>query len=186
MNLRDLFAAAIAVADADQREALLQRESAGQPDLRSRLGQCRVRFLECAALIAVGLLAFELATLYPSPPRPTSGGVRESSSWREKDWFLWYNAQQLYRRDPDELRNSELEAVRQWCRCLAIFGRHEKTGLNSLTRDECELVVETLQKLRPNLQEHDGFRPFYEACRRRLADAPSGAWRATNTREKQS
>jgi eukaryotic-like serine/threonine-protein kinase len=39
MNELDLFAAALAIADPDQREALLQRECAGRPDLRSRIGQ---------------------------------------------------------------------------------------------------------------------------------------------------
>ncbi|HJT30944.1 MAG TPA: tetratricopeptide repeat protein [Pirellulales bacterium] len=39
MNELDLFAAAVAVADRDQREALLNRECAGLPDLRSRMGR---------------------------------------------------------------------------------------------------------------------------------------------------
>jgi hypothetical protein len=236
MNELDLFAAALAFADPDQREALLKRECSGRPDLRSRIDQLleahfkshplldqpapngaggrapvdfiplevagaviagkykrvgeggmgsvwmaedprygRVRFLECAVLIAVGLLAFELAWHYPS--------FRHASSWREKDWLTWYHAHQLFRRDPEELAESELEDVRQWCRCLVLVDRYNKTGLNGLTDDECELVVETLEKLCPNLQEHGRFRPVYEACRRRLADAPSGAWCATNTRE---
>jgi len=39
MNELDLFAAAVAVADPDRREALLDRECAGRPDLRSRIDQ---------------------------------------------------------------------------------------------------------------------------------------------------
>ena len=37
MNELDLFAAAIAVADPAERAALLDRECAGRPDMRSRL-----------------------------------------------------------------------------------------------------------------------------------------------------
>jgi serine/threonine protein kinase len=249
MHERDLFA----VADPDQREDLLKRECAGQPDLRTRIDQLLeahfnshplldqpapdetepirvahqkgiihrdlkptnvldeshhgkpvpkvidfglakaatglkpsdlsssedprrglVRFLECAVLIAVGLVAFELAWQYPSS--------RHASSWREKDWRVWYQAHQLFRGDPEELSESELEDVRQWIRCLGLLERYP----NSLTDAECELFIETLDKLSPNLHEYANvYLPVYEACRRRLADAPSGAWCSTNTREEQ-
>ena len=218
MNELNLFAAALTVAHADEREALLTRECAGQPDLRSRIDQLleahfkshplldqpmpngaggrappmdctplevagaviagkyipelsnredprfgRVRLLEGAVLIAVGLVAFELAWHYPSS--------RHASSWGEKDWLIWHHAHQLFRRDPEELAESELEGVRQWCRCLVLIDRHNKTGPNGLTDDECALVAETLEKLCPNLQEHASLLPVYEACRHRLADA---------------
>ena len=133
----------------------------------------RVRALECAVLVAVGLVAFELATRYPSSPepiRPMSGGVPESSSWRERDWFFWYNAQQLYRRDPEELTKPQFESVKRWCRCLRLVDQYEQKGLNSMTDDECTLVVETLEKRCPNLQEHVTFLPVYQACCRRLSD----------------
>ncbi|HEV3345349.1 MAG TPA: serine/threonine-protein kinase, partial [Pirellulales bacterium] len=39
MNELDLFAASVAVGDPDQREALLNRECSGRPDLRSRIDQ---------------------------------------------------------------------------------------------------------------------------------------------------
>ena len=185
MNELDLFATA--VADPDQREPLLERECASQPDLRTRIDQLldahfkshprrgRVRFLEYAVLIAVGLVAFELAWHYPSS--------RHASSWRENDWPVWHQAHQLFQSDPEELSESELEDVRQWIRCLGLLERYLKTGPNSLTDAECELFVETLEKLSPNLHEYaHNFLPVYEACRRRLADAPSGA---TNTREEQ-
>ena len=132
----------------------------------------RVRALECAVLVAVGLAAFELATLYPSSPepiRPMSGGVPEGSSWRERDWFFWYNAQQLYRRDPEELTKPQFESVNRWCRCLRLVDQYEQKGLKSMTDDECALVVETLEKRCPNLQEHITFLPVYQACYRRLA-----------------
>lgn len=123
----------------------------------------RGRVLECAALLAAGLVAFELATHYPSRPNAPDG------SWREKDWLVWYHAHQLYRRDPAELGKSQLANVEQWCRCLRLFDRYVKTGIDNLTDDECEQAVATLEKLCPNLDQHGHFRPFYDTCRHRLA-----------------
>jgi hypothetical protein len=125
----------------------------------------RVRAFECAAVVAAGLVVFELAMLYPSPATP----ARESISWREKDWFFWYNAHQLYRREPEELTKSQFENVTRWCRCSRLVDQYLEKGLKSLTDDECTLVVETLEKLCPNLQEHVLFLPVYQACCRRLA-----------------
>jgi len=122
--------------------------------------------LECAALVAAGLVAYELATHYPSSTKHGAG----HSSWREKDWVVWHHAHQLFQRDPEELSESELEDVKQWCRCLVLVERYGRTGLSSLTNGECELLVETLEKLCPNLDENAGLLPVYKACRRRLAD----------------
>ena len=189
------------VAAPDQRKALLKRECAGQSDLRSPIDRLlkahfkchplldqpassedrrrgRVHFLECAVLIAVGLLAFELAWHYPSS--------RQASSWREEDWPVWHQAHQLFQREPEELCESELEDVGQWIRCLGLLERYLETGSDSLTDAECELFVETLEKLSPNLHEYaNRFLPVYEACRRRLADATSGPACPVNTSEEQ-
>ena len=123
----------------------------------------RVRILEWAALMAAGLVAFELAIYYPSKSN------LERSSWRDKDWVVWYQAHQLYRRDPAELSKAELADVEQWCRCLQLYAKYLKRGLNSLTDDECRRIV-ALDKLCPSLQEHENLFPFYDACRRRLAE----------------
>jgi hypothetical protein len=133
----------------------------------------RVRVLECAALVAAGLVAFELATRYPAVPNPGYG------SWRETDWIVWYHAQQLYRRDPAELSQAELVDVKEWGRCLQLFDRYAKAGIDTLTDDECQQVVATLEKLCPNLDEHFNLLPFYDACCHRPTDAgrkqvPSG------------
>lgn len=130
-------------------------------DLRADRGP----LLECAVLVVLGLVAFQLATLYPSSTAPQPG----YSAWHEKDWFFWYNAHQLYRRDPERLSESEFEDVRQWCQCVRLVERYVDQGPNSLTDDECQRVVETLANLCPNLEEHVYFFPVYEACRRHLA-----------------
>lgn len=199
MNELDLFAA---VPDPDKREAFLKRECAGQPDLRMRIDRLleqdfkshslldfperdgaggrappaveplnrealrcgRVHFLECIVLIAVELVALTLAWHYPSP--------RHATPWYEKDWRVWFQAHQLFRRDPEELSESELEDVKQWCRCLTLNARYNETGLNGLTDDECVLVVETLEKRCPHPHERAPYLVIYEECRRRLADAP--------------
>ncbi|HWB11452.1 MAG TPA: hypothetical protein VG826_19635 [Pirellulales bacterium] len=101
--------------------------------------------------------------LYPSSTSPARG-----TSWRDKDWLFWYNAHQLYRRDPDDLTEWQFENVKQWCRCSRLVDQYTNQGLNSLTEDECLLVVETLEKLCPHLEEHKALFPVYEACRRRL------------------
>lgn len=138
----------------------------------------RVHFLECAVLIAMALVALGLAWHYPSS--------HPATSWREKDWRFWYNAQQLYGRDPDELTESQFENVKKWCRCSRLVDQYHRDGLSGLTDEDCLLVVETLEELCPNLHKHAGLLPVYEACRRRLADAPSGTRREINTRDDQT
>jgi hypothetical protein len=129
----------------------------------------RGRSLECAVLLAVGLVGFQLATHFPSHAGPQA----EPSAWREKDWFFWYNAHQLFRRDPEQLSASELDDVRHWCECSRLADRCVKQGSDSLTDDERRLVVETLEDLCPNLEEHLYFLPVYQACCRLLVSAES-------------
>jgi hypothetical protein len=120
----------------------------------------RVRFLEFAGLVAAGLISFELAARYRS---------QGENPWREKDWVVWYNAHQLYRRDPEQLSESELNDVEQWCQCLWLVDKHRKMGLESLTDDECKLLLETVDRVCPNIEEHANLLPIYEGCRRRLS-----------------
>ncbi|HJT30945.1 MAG TPA: hypothetical protein VJ783_02680 [Pirellulales bacterium] len=137
----------------------------------------QLRFWQRIVLIAIALPGFALAWHYPSS--------RHDISWQEKDWRVWFQAQQLFRRDPEELSESELEDVKQWCRCLTLNVRYDKTGVNGLTDDECGLVVDALEKRCPKPHERAPYLPIYKACCRRLADAPSGAWLATNSTQGQ-
>ena len=121
-------------------------------------------FLECVGLATVGLLAIQLAFLFPAGDKRASS----SSSWREKDWRFWYQAHQLYHRAPDELSSAEFENVQRWCRCLLLTAQHDDAGNQSLTDEECQFVVDVLGDLCPNLDQHGGYLPIYEACRRRL------------------
>lgn len=121
-------------------------------------------FLECVGLAAVGLLALKLAFAFPA----TEKAGNASSSWRERDWRFWYQAHQLYQREPEELNRAEFENVQRWCRCLLLTAQHEAAGNDSLTGDECQFVEDVLGDLCPNLEKHGGYLPIYEACRRRL------------------
>ena len=121
-------------------------------------------FLEGLLLVALGLLAMKFAAVFPADKH---FGAASASS--EKNPMLSWHAHQLFQRGPDELSEAELHDVERWCRCVELTARYLSNGLQSLTDDECRLLVETLSDLCPNLAEHRGYFPVYEACRRRLA-----------------
>lgn len=124
-------------------------------------------FLECFGLAVALLLVLQLAFAYRASE---CAGNLLTESWREKDWRMWFQAQQLYRRSPEELSRAEFDNVRRWCDCLTLIAKHETNGTQSLTDDECHFVVDALDDLCPKLSQHSGYLPIYQACRRRLND----------------
>ncbi len=122
---------------------------------------------EWLLLLLVGLAACWLALAYPAQHRSGSA----ATSWREKNWVLWWNAQQMYQREPDELSEGEMRNVEDWCLCLALIDRYRNAGLRELTDEECQFVMVTLGALCPDLAQHASYFPIYESCRRRLSGA---------------
>ncbi|HJT30760.1 MAG TPA: hypothetical protein VJ783_01750 [Pirellulales bacterium] len=122
-------------------------------------------YLECFGLAVAMLLVLQLAFAYRTSEHP---GNLLADSWYEKDWRMWFQAQQLYRRSPEELSRAEFDNVRRWCDCLTLIAKHETDGIQSLTEDECQFVVDALDDLCPNLSQRSGYLPIYQACRRRL------------------
>jgi len=122
--------------------------------------------LECTALVAIGLLALDFAIYHRSETKVMH------SAWREKDWLVWYHAHQLYQCDPGNLSEAEIENVRKWCRCVRTLEKYRIRGLDSLSDDECQDTVATLENLCANLEERADLQPFYESCRRRVDNAP--------------
>lgn len=123
--------------------------------------------LECFGLAVAVLLVLQLAFAYQASDH---AGNLVAESWHEKDWRMSFQAYQLYGRSPEELSRVEFDNVRRWCDCLTLIAKHEMSGTKSLTDDECQFVVDALDDLCPNLSQHGGYLPIYQACRRRLND----------------
>ncbi|HVX12215.1 MAG TPA: hypothetical protein VHC22_13625 [Pirellulales bacterium] len=152
--------------DQSRGEKSENRMRYGVYDLARR---ARSTFSECLLLLLLGLAVAGLALAFPAEHRSGSA----ATSCREKDPVLWWHAQQLYRRDPEQLNDREMQNVEDWRRCLALIDQCGRAGLPTLTDDECEFVMDTLGALCPNLAQHAGYFPIYQSCRRRLAGAES-------------
>lgn len=122
-------------------------------------------YFECFGLAVAVLLVLQLAFAYHACEQAEN---LLADSWHEKDWRMWFQAQQLYRRSPEELSRVEFDNARRWCDCLTLIAQHETSGNASLTDDECQFVVDALDDLCPSLSQHSGYMPIYQACRRRL------------------
>ncbi len=126
---------------------------------------------EWALLLLLGLVAIKLVVVFPADHRFNATGT----SWQERDRNLYWQASQLFGRDPERLSEAELHNVKDWCRCLALAAKHRTTGFDNLTDDECQFVVDTHDRLAPILNAYylGSFSlrdvPLYTASRRRLA-----------------
>jgi hypothetical protein len=117
-------------------------------------------------LTAIGLVALRLAIAFP-----TERG--DAVPWRDRDYILYYQAHQLFRCDPEELSESQLHDLDRWCRCVRITGRLEASGVQTLTDEECQFVLQVLDELCPDTELFAGFAPIYESCARSLAQRRS-------------
>lgn len=134
-------------------------------DAHGTCRRARVTRLQCLSLIALGLLALELANLSRAHRRATDAPV----SWRERDFAVHFQAYQMFQRPPEELNEWQLDKVIRWCRFLAINCKYDEGGVENLSGDECRFVVEVLSERGPAAQEHAVYSAIHEACRLRLA-----------------
>ncbi|HJT31183.1 MAG TPA: hypothetical protein VJ783_03975 [Pirellulales bacterium] len=121
--------------------------------------------------VTLAILAFVVVPPAPSGSMAPSA-TSEAASWQERDWRVWFQSHQMYHCGPEELDESELDEVRRWCRCLSLLSRchgADELTADALTDDECAFLVDALQDLVPNLEEHFGYQPLYESCRRRAS-----------------
>lgn len=122
---------------------------------------------ECLALCGLIFLAGTLAK--PSASEPKRGVSPE------EEWMCSWYAHQLFGCEPDQLSDPQSSDVARWSRCVAVAARWRANGMQRVTHDECQDVVETLEDLCPHLSEHKGYSLVYNACRQRLADDASAA-----------
>jgi hypothetical protein len=119
-------------------------------------------------LVAISLAFFGWRAAI-SVPSALSGGSGASRDHVSPDRYrLWYEAHQIYGRDPEHLTDVQLANVKQWCRCAEIIDKYCADGLDGLSDHECRLAVEALPKRYPNLDEYPAFIDMLEVCRRRL------------------
>src|SRR5579863_1337062 len=140
----------------------------------------RLSRLEILALTGLGLLAVQLAIAFPS-------ARQEPALWRDRDYAVYYQAYQLFGRGPEDLSVSELHAVKRWSRCLWLVDKQQSSGVQSLTDEECEFVVEVLDDMCPDTDQFTRYRPIYESClqsldRRQGAIAANGELRPSHDR----
>ncbi|HWB08035.1 MAG TPA: hypothetical protein VG826_02235 [Pirellulales bacterium] len=115
------------------------------------------RRLEALSLTLLTVLAVVAAVVFPARKRDVS--------LRERDLVVYFQAHQLFQRDPEQLSETQLDDVKRWCRCLQLAARHETSGLESLDDDERQFVVRTLHAFCPDLDELPGYRRIYDSCR---------------------
>lgn len=122
----------------------------------------------CLGAISLAFFSWRAAISVPSA---LSGGNGTSPEHMGPGAYrLWYEAHQMYGRDPDRLAAAQLENVKRWCRCAEIMEKGATHGLDSLSDHECRLVVESLPKRYRNLDEFPAYIDMLHACRLRLDD----------------
>lgn len=116
----------------------------------------RTKIQELLLLVMLAAAAGLLTTAFPA--NRDFGAA--ASSWREKNREIWWQAHQLFGRDPEQLSASQRRDVERWCRCIHLLSLYKSNGLQALTDDECRQVTETLSDIWPNLEECDGYFTF--------------------------
>jgi len=125
--------------------------------------RARVTRLQCLSLIALGLLALELANVSRAHRRAADAAV----SWRERDFAVYFQAYQMFQRPPEELSEWQQDEVKRWCRFLAVNCKYDEGGVENLSNDEYRFVVEVLSER--SLAVQAVYSAVGEACRLRLA-----------------
>jgi hypothetical protein len=139
--------------------------------------RCAAIFWQALPLMALTLLAIELAIAFPPSPDVVPG--------RGRDYVLQFQSQQLFHCAPEQLSQHDLEDLKRWCDCVELTTRYGVVGLQSLTDEDCQFVVEVLDDLCPDTEEFTGFLRIRESCRRRLycqeaAIAADREWHSDN------
>jgi hypothetical protein len=85
-----------------------------------------------------------------------------------EEYIFAYKAGQMYGVAPEELDHEQRANVERACRCAAAINKCAAHGPSSLSDDECEMVVRSLPRQYPNLDEYPGYEQILRACRERL------------------
>lgn len=123
----------------------------------------RNRLIEGLAVLTIAVVAVRLVAIYPSAKKN-----RQAGSWRERDYAVWWWTQQIYHCEPEELRDWQLELVKDWHRSHVLIGNYQNRGLSSLSDDECRFVLKTIDEIHPLLEYPDGYDRVRAVFARRL------------------
>jgi hypothetical protein len=121
---------------------------------------------EYLLLATLGLLSVSLAAAFPAYRA-------EMLSWRDRDFRVHFQAQQLFGRDAEDLSEQELNDVLRWKRLIELTADLSPGRIDHLSEEDCRFVIEVLDDLCPQLEEHDGYLQIYRSCSARLAEAPA-------------
>ena len=127
------------------------------PTTRAAGNRRAATLLEALSLAAVALLALELAVAFPVSPHEATPP--------ERDYVLYFQAQQLFHCNPEELSEARQADLKRWCQCMPLTTRHNLAGIDSLTDEDCRFVVEVLDELCPETEAFAGFHRIRESCR---------------------
>jgi hypothetical protein len=82
---------------------------------------------------------------------------------------LWCESRAIYGCDPQQLDQRQLTYVKRACRFVSVFDKYATLGLDSLSDDECQFVVDFLPTHYPCHDEIPLYERILRACRERLA-----------------
>lgn len=133
----------------------------GIGDFGERPSRTHFRWL---SLAFVALVALKLATTYPAQ----RGARGMPDSPKDRDYVFYWQSQQMFRLDPDQLSPSQFRAVKRRCRLVTLAERYVQGGVTSLSDDDCREVVEALDDFGPMLRGHHGYLRLREGCLKRL------------------
>ncbi|HEV3004858.1 MAG TPA: hypothetical protein VGX78_10375 [Pirellulales bacterium] len=160
---------AIAVEPADQKIVVAGHATAGSVKRLRRLAKYVPRGIGSWICVAAISLPFVVGrfSIWVSAAKSPGDSIHERPIGPEQ-YQLFYEAHQMYDRDPDRLNVKQLANVKHSCRCAQILRKYASCGLDSLSDDECRMLVEYLPKRYPNLDEFPAYIEMLQACRRRL------------------
>lgn len=134
------------------------------PSRRCRQAGAGMTLLEWLSLGFVGLVALKLATELPGQ----CGALGAAVSAKDRDFLFYFQSQQMFRLEPDQLSASQFRAVTRRCRLVTLASRYSEKGAISLSDDDCLEVIDALDSFGPGLRERYGYLRLREDCLRRL------------------
>jgi hypothetical protein len=95
--------------------------------------------------------------------RPTAEGATDVDAY-----IFAYKARLMYGCGPEELDPVQLLNVKCSLQCARAIDKFAAHGLDSLSDDECEIVVRFVPRQYPKLEEYPALERILRACRGRL------------------
>ncbi|HEV3021449.1 MAG TPA: hypothetical protein VGX76_03245 [Pirellulales bacterium] len=160
---------AIAVEPADHKIVVAGHATAGSVKRLRRLAKDLPRSISswiCVAAISLPFVVGRISIWAHAARIPGDTVPRHPVG--PEQYQLFYEAHQMYGCDPDRLNVKQLANVKHSCRCAQILRKYASCGLDSLSDDECRMLVEYLPKRYPNLDEFSAYIDILRVCRRRL------------------